>query len=70
MSDKVYEPGSNYITNLPVMMGSLGFHLSSSISPSRDTLSRNRGRREVEHRSLWRHTETPCLLEYVQYIHI
>lgn len=42
---------------LPVMMGNLGFHLSSSISPSRDTLSRNRGRREVEDRSLWRHTD-------------
>lgn len=39
------------------MMGNLGFHLSSSISPSRDTLNRNRGRREVDDRSLWRHTE-------------
>lgn len=39
--------------NSPVMMGNFGFHLSRSISPSRDTLSRNRGRREVEDSSLW-----------------
>lgn len=36
----------------PVMTGNLGFHLSSSINPSRDTLSRNRGRRDVEDTSL------------------
>jgi len=38
------------------MIGNLGFHLSRSISPRRDTLSRNRGRREVDDRSLWRYT--------------
>lgn len=38
---------------LPVMMGSFGFHLSRSMSPSRDTLSRKRGRREVADSSLW-----------------
>lgn len=34
------------------MMGSLGFHLSSSMSPSRDMLSRKSGLRDVEDRSL------------------
>lgn len=38
--------------DLPVIMGKFGFHLSSSISPSRDTLNRKRGRREVEDISL------------------
>lgn len=47
----------HYIS-LPVMTGSLGFHLSSSISPSRETLSKNRGRREVEDRSLWINSST------------
>lgn len=37
---------------LPVILGKFGFHLSSSISPSRDTLNRKRGRREVEDKSL------------------
>lgn len=41
---------------LPVMMGSFGFHLSRSMSPSRDTLSRKRGRREVADSSLWMDT--------------
>lgn len=36
------------------MMGNLGFHLSSSMSPSRETLSRKSGRREVEDSSLRR----------------
>lgn len=37
---------------LPVIMGKFGFHLSSSIRPSRDTLNRKRGRKEVDDRSL------------------
>lgn len=36
------------------MMGNLGFHLSSSMSPSSDTLSMKSGRREVEDSSLRR----------------
>lgn len=40
------------------MMGNLGFHLSSSMSPSRDTLIRNRGRREVEDKILQKHKHT------------
>lgn len=36
------------------MMGNLDFHLSSSMSPSRETLSRKSGRREVEDSSLRR----------------
>lgn len=40
------------LEDLPVIIGNLGFHLSSSMSPSRDTLSRNKGRREVEDSSL------------------
>lgn len=50
------------------MMGILGFHLSSSMSPIRDTLSRNRGRREVDDSSLWRHTHSLGDVQQINHI--